>query len=44
MSGDGSQLISSEKVGQCQACHAKQKENDFVFRTYLSNDLKTKWK
>jgi hypothetical protein len=24
-----------EKTGSCQACHAAQKESDFVFRTYL---------
>lgn len=24
-----------QKVGDCQACHVSQKEDDYVFRTYL---------
>jgi len=31
-----------EKTGSCQACHAAQKENDFVFRTYLPNSFSAK--
>ena len=31
-----------EKTGSCQACHAAQKENDFVFRTYLPGIVSAK--
>ena len=31
-----------EKTGSCQACHVAQKENDFVFRTYLPNSFSAK--
>jgi len=30
-----SQVKLREKTGSCQGCHAAQKENDFVFRTYV---------
>ncbi len=33
--GAATKIQLRQKTGSCQACHAAQKENDFVFRTYL---------
>lgn len=33
--GKATKIELREKTGSCQTCHAAQKENDFVFRTYL---------
>jgi hypothetical protein len=33
--GAATKIQLREKTGSCQACHARQKEDDFVFRTYL---------
>lgn len=42
LEGDASKIRQREKTGSCQACHAQQKENDFVFRTYLPEDVRSK--
>jgi hypothetical protein len=34
VSGDGTQLEASGKLGNCQACHIKRSETDFVFGPY----------
>jgi hypothetical protein len=33
--GKATKIQLREKTGSCQACHVAQKENDFVFRTYV---------
>lgn len=40
MSGDGTQVQSRGKLANCQACHIPQKENGYVFRDYLPEDVK----
>lgn len=35
MDGKATKIEMREKTGSCQACHVAQKDNDFVFRTYL---------
>lgn len=42
--GAATKIQQREKTGSCQTCHAQQKADDFVFRTYLSDDVKNKLK
>ena len=38
--GSVSQITQREKTGSCRDCHKRQKESDFVFRSYLSEDVR----
>ena len=40
LDGKASAIQRREKTGSCQACHAQQKETDFVFRSYLPEDVR----
>lgn len=40
--GSGTKVLSNGKLGTCQDCHEMQRENDFVFRDYLSDWSKLK--
>jgi hypothetical protein len=40
MNGAATKIQSRETVGSCQACHAKQKDQDFIFRAYRSADAR----
>jgi len=42
--GDMSKIRQREKTGSCVQCHSRQKANDFVFRSYLSEDVRSKLK
>lgn len=42
LKGDASAVTHREKTGECRSCHASQKESDFVFRTYLSPEIRSK--
>jgi hypothetical protein len=42
--GSATKIQQREKTGSCQACHLKQKDNDFVFRSYLSDEMRGKLK
>lgn len=42
--GAATKIQQREKTGSCQACHAQQRTDDFVFRTYLSDDVRSKLK
>ena len=35
LDGAGAEIKAREKSGACYACHKRQKDEDFVFRTYL---------
>ncbi len=35
VSGDGKQLEASGKIENCQGCHVRKRDSDFVFRPYL---------
>jgi hypothetical protein len=39
LDSQASAIQRSEKTGSCQACHAQQKKTDFVFRTYLPEEV-----
>ena len=36
VSGNGTQLEASGKLENCQACHVRRSDTDFVFRAYLN--------
>ena len=36
--GSVNNIIRREKTGGCRNCHKEQKNNDFVFRTYLQKE------
>jgi hypothetical protein len=38
--GGLSKVLQREKSGECRNCHAKQKDQDFVFRSYLTADTR----
>jgi hypothetical protein len=40
--GDASRIQRREKTGDCLACHSQQKNTDFVFRSYLPEDVRRK--
>ena len=40
--GDASKIQRREKTGDCLACHSQQKTTDFVFRSYLTEDMRRK--
>ena len=40
LDGKASLTQHREKTGSCQTCHAKQKNSDFVFRSYLPEDVR----
>lgn len=42
LDGNASTIRHREKTGSCQKCHAQQKQSDFVFRTYLPEELRLK--
>lgn len=42
--GGLSKVLKREKSGECLQCHKKQKEQDFVFRYYLTDELRAKQK
>jgi hypothetical protein len=35
VNGEGTTIRERGQLGSCNACHVRQKESDFVFRTYL---------
>jgi hypothetical protein len=35
-----SNITHREKTGSCRDCHVQQKGSDFVFRTYLPEDVR----
>ena len=35
LNGTGTTIRERGQLGSCNSCHARQKESDFVFRTYL---------
>jgi hypothetical protein len=37
-------IIRREKTGDCRNCHKQQKDEDYVFRTYLTADVRAKQK
>jgi hypothetical protein len=37
-SADGAQIEASGKLGNCQACHIRKVDSDFVFRPYLKSE------
>lgn len=41
LDGKASVIQRSEKTGSCQTCHAQQKETDFVFRSYLPEEVRS---
>lgn len=38
--GGLSKIIRREKTGECRDCHKSRKDSDFVFRSYLSEDVR----
>lgn len=38
--GGLSKIVRREKNGECRNCHKQQKDSDFIFRTYLSEDVR----
>lgn len=42
LDGDARTLRQREKTGSCQKCHAQQKKNDYVFRSYLPEEMRLK--
>ena len=40
--GNASRIQRREKTGDCLACHSQQKNTDFVFRSYLTEDVRRK--
>jgi len=40
LDGKVSVVQRREKIGSCQACHAQQKKSDFVFRSYLAEEVR----
>jgi hypothetical protein len=42
LDGDARTVRQRERTGSCQKCHAQQKKSDFVFRTYLTEDVRLK--
>lgn len=42
LDGKASIIQRREKTGSCQTCHAQRKETDFVFRSYLPEDVRRK--
>lgn len=42
--GSLSSVTHREKTGSCRDCHIQQKDNDFVFRTYLSEETRASQK
>lgn len=44
LDGKLSKILEREKTSECRNCHAKQEEQDFVFRTYLTNGMRDQLK
>jgi hypothetical protein len=42
--GTGTKVLAKGKLENCQACHAARPETDYVFRTYLPNEVLNKLK
>jgi hypothetical protein len=42
MDGTGTRLEGRGNLQNCQSCHLAKQDGDYVFRTYLSNDVKDK--
>ncbi len=40
LDGKASVIQRREKTGSCQTCHAQQKKTDFVFRSYLPEEVR----
>lgn len=39
--GNVSKITRREKTGGCRDCHKQQKNNDFVFRSYLTAEARS---
>lgn len=42
--GDGVFIQARGKLENCQTCHVSQPQNDYIFRSYLPNDVRSKLK
>lgn len=42
--GDGVSIQARGKLENCQACHVSRPQNDYIFRSYLPNDVRSKLK
>lgn len=42
--GTGTKVESRGKLGNCQGCHLAKSKTDYIFRTYLPNDIRGKLK
>ena len=42
--GDATEITARGKLESCQACHLGYKQNDFITRTYLPDEIKQKLK
>jgi hypothetical protein len=42
--GGLSKIDRREKTGTCRDCHKKQKNSDFVFRTYVTDEVRQRQK
>ena len=42
--GTGTKLGSRGKLSNCQGCHVSRPDTDYIFRTYLPDDIKNKLK
>ena len=42
LDGAATKIEAREKVADCLSCHSKQKDQDFVFRTYLPAETRRK--
>jgi len=40
INGGVNQILQREKTGSCRDCHKRQKETDFVYRTYLPENIR----
>ena len=42
--GDLSKILRREKHGECRDCHVQQRDQDYVFRSYLAADTRARQK
>ena len=44
LNGQATEVISKGKLESCQSCHLDYKQNDYITRTYLPDDVESKLK
>jgi hypothetical protein len=42
LDGTGANVEARGKLANCQSCHSTRKETDYVFRSYLANEVRAK--